>query len=149
VQARLENRLASELVAGCILPYTEVSPAPEFQSAPAAGTLLEFGGQTVGSSSPPEAVQVQNTGDGNLTLSCTLSGSGQAAFDIETCAASVAPAGSTNVTVTCTPGATGTQQAVLTLLTNDADEAAVDFNLSCNGLAAPPVDVIFEGSFES
>ena len=149
VQARLENRLASELVAGCILPYIEVNPTPEFQSAPSAGALLDFGGQTVGASSPAQAVEVQNIGDANLTLSCTVAGPGQAAFDVEACAAGVAPAVATYVAVTCAPGAPGAQQAVLTLLTNDPDEAAVDYNLSCNGLAAPPVDVIFEGSFEN
>jgi hypothetical protein len=149
VQTLLENRLANELVAGCILPYTEVNPTPEFQSTPPGGALLEFGGQTVGTTSPAQTVQVQNIGDAQLTLTCTLSGPGQAAFDIEACATGVAPSASANVQLTCTPGATGSQPAVLTLLTNDPDEASVDYNLSCNGQAAPAVDIISQSSFET
>jgi hypothetical protein len=148
VQALLENRLASELVAGCISPYTEVNPAPEFQSAPSAGALVQFGGQVVGTTSSAQAVHVQNIGDANLTLSCTVSGPGQAAFDIGSCAPTVLPSATADVSVTCAPGAAGLHQAVLTLLTNDPDEAAVDFNLSCNGLV-PPEDVISQSSFEN
>jgi hypothetical protein len=111
--------------------------------------MFEFDGQTVGTTSVARTVQVQNIGDANLTLSCTLSGPGQAAFDIEACAAGVAPSASTNVQFTCTPGATGSQNAVLTLLTNDPDEASVDYNLSCNGQAAPAVDIISQSSFET
>jgi hypothetical protein len=148
VQARLENRLASELVAGCISPYIEANPTAELQSAPSAGALLEFGGQVVGTTSPAQAIEVQNIGTANLTLSCTLSGPGQAAFDIASCASTVVPAGTADVAVACAPGAVGLQQAVLTLLTNDPDETAVDFELNCNGLA-PPADVISHSSFEN
>jgi hypothetical protein len=148
VQARLENRLASELVAGCILPYTEVNPTAEFQSAPSAGALVGFGSQVVGTTSPDQAIEVQNIGGANLTLSCTLSGPGQAAFDIGSCAPTVPPSATADVSVNCAPVAAGLQQAVLTLLTNDPDEAAVDFNLSCTGLV-PPADVISQSSFEN
>jgi hypothetical protein len=148
VQARLENRLASELVAGCIIPYTEVNPTPELQSAPAVGALVDFGSQVVGTTSPPQAIEVQNIGNANLTLSCTLSGPGQAAFDIGSCAPTVLPSATADVPVTCAPGAAGPQQAVLTLLTNDPDETAVDFNLSCTGLV-PPEDLISQSSFEN
>jgi hypothetical protein len=148
VQALLEDRLASELVAGCISPYIEANPTAELQSAPSAGALLEFGGQVVGTTSPAQAIEVQNIGTANLTLSCTLSGPGQAAFDIASCASTVVPAGTADVAVACAPGAVGLQQAVLTLLTNDPDETAVDFELNCNGLA-PPADVISHSSFEN
>jgi hypothetical protein len=102
----------------------------------------------VGATSPAQAIEVQNIGDANLTLSCTLSGPGQAAFAIGSCASTVVPSATADVAVTCAPGAVGLQQAVLTLLTNDPDEAAIDFDLNCNGLA-PPADVISQSSFEN
>lgn len=149
VQSRLENRLATELVAGCILPYADAEPEPQFVSSPAAGALIDFGEQVIGSNSPYVAIEVQNSGDGALSLDCSLSGPGAAQFTIHACAPSIAAGQVGAVQVNCTPAALGAHQATLTLLTNDADDPSAAFNLACTGVSAPEEDVIFRGSFEN
>lgn len=149
VQARLESRLATELVAGCIAPYTEVVLEPEFSSTPVAGAGLGFGEWPVGELSDAEAIQVQNTGDAELTLSCALSGAGQGAYTIANCPAAVPASGTGQVSLTCTPPSAGPQPATLTLTTNDADEGQNTYALTCSGAEPPPADVIFAGGFEN
>jgi hypothetical protein len=149
VQARLESRLASQLVAGCIIPYTETSPLPEFQSTPAPGTSLEFGDQPVGATSAPETIQVQNGGAADLTLLCSLSGSGQGAFAIESCLPLVGSLLSGGIEISCSPAAPSSYQATLTLLTNDLDEPTVQYTLRCDGIDPPPEEMIFQTSFEN
>jgi len=148
VQARLENRLATELVVGCILPYTEPEPEPQFASDPAAGALLDFGDQFITTSSPNATVTVQNLGSAELLLSCSLSGPGAAQFTIQACVLALDPGQAGVVQVNCMPAALGAHQAKLTLLTNDADDPSVEFNLSCNAVSAPLENVIFRGGFE-
>jgi hypothetical protein len=149
VQARLEDRLADELAAGCIIPYTQTNPEPEFQSVPGAGTLVNFGDVVVGQSSAAQGVQVQNAGDSNLTVSCAVSGSGQGAFSVLNCPSVLAPAQSTTVQLTCSPNSAGSRQAMLTLSTNDLDEPVAAYDLSCNGIDPLPGEMIFSGGFEN
>ena len=149
VQAHLENLLAAELTAGCILPYTETNPVPEFQSVPGGGALVDFGDVIVGQTSGPQAIQIQNTGTADLTLSCGLSGSGQSAFTILSCPSPLAPAQNGTVQLTCSPNSATTRTATLTLSTNDPDEAVVQYSLSCTGTAAPAADMIFLTGFEN
>jgi hypothetical protein len=150
VQARLEGRLASELVAGCILPYSG-APAlePEFQSAPAAGSEVDLGDQLLGGTSSPQVIQVQNVGNDDLTLACGLSGPDWGDFAVESCPALLIPAAGGDIEVSCSPSAAGGLQATLTVTTNDADEGEVQYDLLCTGVAVPEDDMIFEGSFES
>jgi hypothetical protein len=69
VQALLQNRLATELEAGCILPYTDSESGPQFAFTPAAGALLDFGDQVIETSSPNGIVTAQSAGTAELTLS--------------------------------------------------------------------------------
>ena len=80
---------------------------PEYSSNPAAGSTLDFGDQQINSESAELAVQVSNEGDGNLTLSCGLSGADPVDFNLGVCATPVAPAAMINVTVTCEPATAG------------------------------------------
>jgi len=149
VQSRLENRLADELSAGCIIPYTETNPAPEFQSVPGAGATLDFGNQPIGATSAPATIQVQNGGGADLTLSCGLSGSGQGAFAIESCLPLVGSLLSGGIEISCSPAAPSSYQATLTVLTNDLDEPIVPYALHCDGIDPPPEEMIFQTSFEN
>jgi hypothetical protein len=150
VQSRLESRLSSEMVAGCILPYSGAPPLePEFQSAPAAGSELDLGDHELGGTSPPQLIQVQNVGDDDLTLACGLSGPDSGDFAVESCPALLIPAAGGDIEVSCSPSATGGLQATLTVTTNDADEGQVQYDLNCNGVALPVDDMIFEASFET
>jgi len=149
VQARLESRLASNLVAGCILPYTQTNPLPELQSVPGAGATIQFGDVIVGQTSASQAVQTQNTGTADLILSCGLSGSGQGAFTILSCPSVLAPAQNGSIQLTCSPDSATTRTATLTVTTNDLDEGVVQYNLSCTGIPEPVVDMIFLTGFEN
>ncbi len=148
VQSLLEGNLAAELAAGCILPHVEQTSEPEFDSTPVAGTTLDFGSHEVGNTSPTIPVQVDNIGTADLTLGCSLSGADSASFTIEACASPVTPAATTNVTVSCTPLASGALSASLDMTTNDVDESAVSFGLVCNGTDPPGNNMIFSGGFE-
>ena len=148
VQSLLENNLAAENVAGCIDTYANPNPAPEFDSSPAGGAVLNFGDQQVGMESPPIQIQIENLGDADLTVSCALSGAGQGSFHINSCVSLLAPAASAAVSVSCEPLSPDPLQALLTLTTNDADEGIVTFDLICNGIDPPSEDVIFSEGFE-
>ena len=149
VQSHLQGRLASEMAAGCILPYTETNPLPEFQSVPGAGATVQFGDVVVGQTSGPQAIQIQNTGTADLTLSCGLSGSGQAAFSAQNCPSILAPAQNGSVQLTCTPTSATSRTATLTITTSDPDEGQVQYGLSCTGIAEPVADMIFFTGFEN
>jgi hypothetical protein len=149
VQAKLQDRLADELSSGCIIPYTETNPLPEYQSVPGPGATVQFGDVIVGQTSGPQAIQTQNTGTADLTLSCGLSGSGQSAFSIQSCPSILAPAQSGSVQLTCSPNSAATRTATLTLSTSDPDEGQVQYGLSCTGIEEPVADAIFLAGFEN
>jgi hypothetical protein len=151
VQGLLEGRLADELAAGCILPYSDYTPSPEFVATPAAGETLDFGEHRVGSTAPGLSVRVENAGDADLEIACGLSGSDSASFDIDFCGSLLAPGSTTDVTVSCTPGVSGALGAELVLATNDEDEPAPSWLLQCRGAEPEPPDpdVIFDSDFES
>jgi hypothetical protein len=148
VQALLETRLATEATAGCIAPYSDPNPQPEFDSSPAAGSTLNFGDQLIGIESGALSIQVSNLGDLELTLSCNLSGPAAASFNLISCPTPIAAAGSGNILVSCEPLSSGVKLVSLTVTTNDSDEGVVNFNLSCNGVEPPSDDVIFSAGFE-
>lgn len=108
---------------------------PEVDTVPVAGADIDFGDVSVDTSSPVSTVQVDNSGNQNLTLACSLVGGDAAEFSIDTCPANVAAAGSQDVDVHCSPTSTGLKATVLRLGTNDADEPTLDFNLACVGTA--------------
>lgn len=149
VQSRLENRLANQMVAGCIIPYEEASPEPEYLSSPAAGSQVHLGEQEVGGTSGPQSIQIQNVGNDDLTLACGLSGPDSGDFAIQNCPALLIPAATGDIQVTCSPGTTGSLAATLTVTTNDSDEGENEYALLCTGVAAALGDAIFVDSFEN
>ena len=86
-------------------------------------TSLNFGNQTVGITSNPQYVTLQNTGNINLTItSIQITGANSGDFaQTNNCPGSVAPNGSCQVSVTFTPTATGTRNAAVTITDNAPD----------------------------
>ena len=96
------------------------------------------------------AVTIENVGDANLTLvSCTITGTHFAQFNLVDCVTgAITPAGMRDVEVTCNPSTTGLKTASLDLVTNDADEGNVSYDLNCTGISPPKEDLIHADSFE-
>ena len=86
-------------------------------------TSLNFGNQTVGITSTPQYVTLQNTGNINLTItSIQITGANSGDFaQTNNCPGSVAPNGSCQINVTFTPTATGTRNAAVTITDNAPD----------------------------
>jgi hypothetical protein len=99
-------------------------------------TTLTLGSLAVGTSAPPQAVTLTNTGNASLTItSIGATGANPGDFAVtNTCGSSVAAGGSCTITVTFTPAALGARTAVLSI----ADSAAGSpqtVNLSGTGSA--------------
>ena len=124
------------------------TPVPEFDSTPAAGATLAFGEQVEQAESSDLMVQVDNLGDADLTLSCSVTGSDVGSFNINACPTPIAGAGSSNVLVSCQPESIGAKAATLEVVTNDTDEPNVSYSLTCTGIEQPPSDILFSDGFE-
>jgi subtilisin family serine protease len=118
-------------------------PRPEIETSPASGSLFDFGSVATGTGTDPLVLLIHNSGDADLSLVCSLSGTGAEAFAIEACPAAAAPDSTVEVSFYCQPQTTGEVTASLDLATNDADEAELDFSLVCNG-----TDTLLSDGFE-
>lgn len=127
---------------------SKVPLGPEFQSDPAPNTPLAFGSQLINTEGAAQQVKVDNLGDQDLTLNCTLSGE-SSHFVINACVSPVSPAAFTNIEVACKPTSIGAKNASLDLTSNDADEPAASYPLTCTGTNEPPLELILEDGFES
>jgi hypothetical protein len=110
-------------------------PAPEFYSAPVAGSLIDFGSTLLGNTSGPQNIELYNLGELDLTIDCELSGAEADMFSITQCPATLLPDSGDDVILSCTPTSGGAVTATLELNTNDADEGTVSFDLHCEGIA--------------
>jgi hypothetical protein len=88
--------------------------APKLVTTP---TTVGFGSVTVGTASGPASVTVTNTGTASTgALTVTLTGASASVFSLTTtCGPALAAAASCIVAVTCSPTATGTLAATLTI----------------------------------
>lgn len=148
VQSLIESNLGVEMASGCIMPFTGQAPEPEFESSPISGSTLDFGSLPLDTPGSPLAVQVSNTGNADLTISCGLSGPDSGSFSYDVCPSSLSESQSADIQVQCRPENSGNLTASLNLITNDPDEGTVTFGLQCSG--EPPVDddMIFSTGFE-
>jgi hypothetical protein len=149
VQSLIEANLADELAAGCILPYDQRVPEPEFNSSPPAGSTLDFGLLALNTRSAPIPILVQNLGDAVLTVSCALSGPDPGSFSINDCPLNLPAGGSSAISFNCTPTKSGSLSASVGLTTNDSSEGQVLFDLVCSGKQPANGDMIFSASFEN
>jgi len=111
------------------------SSFPEFDSTPAPGSDLDFGELRPGTVSEPLMVQVNNLGEADLTVECTISGESAALFEIVQCPETVGTAASDQILVNCQPLVPGEYLASLDLLSNDDDESELSYGLKCAGLS--------------
>jgi len=93
-------------------------------------------------------VQVDNLGDADLTLGCSITGTDSGSFNLKACPTPIAGAGSGNISVSCESESVGAKSATLDVTTNDADEANVSYILTCTGIEPLPDDILFSNGFE-
>jgi subtilisin family serine protease len=122
------------------------SGSPEFAATPVAGTPIDFGPVEVGTGSAAFLIEVMNTGDGTLTLACSLAGPDSDSFVMTGCPASIPPAGADQIELQCLPQTTGPLAGVLEVTTNDADEGELAYELGCEGVPALGFSHGFESS---
>ena len=127
---------------GDYFTLARANAAPEISVTPSSSS---FGNVGTSESSPVKNVVISNSGNAplNLTsLQMTNDGSGQFTNN-NSCGAILNPGASCAAGVTFTPNASGAQSGVLTIASNDSDEASVAVNLSGTGVAqAPAITVL-------
>ncbi|MEZ4861110.1 MAG: choice-of-anchor D domain-containing protein [Caldilineaceae bacterium] len=127
---------------GDYFTLARASVAPEIT---VTSTTNSFGNVGTSETSPVKTVTISNSGNAPLNLTSiqmTNDGSGQFA-NTNSCGATLNPGASCTVGVTFTPNAAGAQSGVLTIASNDSDEASVAVNLSGTGVAqAPDITVL-------
>jgi endonuclease I len=111
------------------------TPAQEINVKQGTTTVLNGGTFTLTSpvaTMTPTTFTVENLGTGNALniSSATISGTNAADFSVASFPSSVAANATGNLIVNFTPSAAGTRSAVLTIASNDADEASYVVNLN-------------------
>ena len=105
---------------------------------------LNFTSQIVGTTSPPQAVTVTNTGNSNLIIStATLGGTNATDFatSADTCkGATLTPQAVCSVSITFTPAATGGRSASLSFQDNAASSPQ-EVNLTGTGTPVPSIAI--------
>jgi hypothetical protein len=96
-------------------------------------TSLTFASQTTGTTAPPQAVTITNTGTAALTISGIAASGDFSATN--TCGTSVAAGGTCTVTVTFTPTASGSRSGTLSI-TDSASNSPQKVSLSGTGVSA-------------
>ncbi len=127
-------------------PLSCIGLAPEIDSDPAAGSELVFGAVEVGLQSDAQLISLANTGNGTMTVGCALAGANPGSFTVIECPSAIPAGGSDDLSIACSPQATGSLQAELQVSSNDIDEPALNFTLACEGL---PPENVFTDSFET
>jgi hypothetical protein len=102
-----------------VLALTGTGVYPTVSFTPAS---LTFAAQTVGTTSPGQTVTLTNTGSVQLNITnYSFTGSNPGDFaQTHTCGASVAASGTCNITITFTPGASGSRTASLKVSDNSS-----------------------------
>lgn len=111
------------------------TPAQEINVKQGSTTILSGGTYTVSSAvstMTPTTFTVENLGTANTLniSSATITGTNAADFSVASSPSSVAALATGNLVVNFTPSAAGTRTAVLTIASNDADEASYVINLN-------------------
>jgi predicted outer membrane repeat protein len=128
--------------------YGQAAPTPGFGSNPALPGPLDFGALEVEDSTDRD-LTIFETGNATLTYgNATLSGANPSDFTFNAFPTSI-PDGGANVAIpiTCTPSGIGLRAATLSMTTNDPANAAVSWNLVCEG--TPPPSPLLENVGQS
>ncbi len=115
-------------------------------TTPAEADHTTFGASDVTSGAVSRVFTIQNTGTDVLNLganAASLSGTHASDFSVSAQpATSLAPGGSTSVTVQFDPSALGARTAVLTIANDDADENPYDFALAGQGISGGTLTIV-------
>jgi len=104
------------------------------------GHFSDFGLVSVGTTSLPQTITINNTGSTTLSITnLAVTGNFSAALTCET--ATVAPLQSCGVRAFFTPGLSGPQAGTLSFSTNDPAHPLYSFNLSGTGFIGPTLGV--------
>jgi len=113
---------------------------------PTEADHTDFGSSDVTSGTVSRTFRVENIGTSVLTLgsnAASLSGANAGDFTVSAQpATTVAPGGSTNVTVQFDPSSLGARAAVLTIANDDADENPYGFTLAGEGISGGTVTIV-------
>ncbi|OYV06634.1 MAG: hypothetical protein CFE26_05255 [Verrucomicrobiales bacterium VVV1] len=103
-------------------------------------TMIDFGPASLGSTTTTKTFTLRNTGDAALHIAgASIVGANAGDFSVNTPAVTtLAPAATTTVTVTFSPGATGHRGASLRILSDDFDEGSIDVTLEGKGVIGVP-----------
>ncbi len=104
---------------------------------------MDFNSVDVSSASVGKSIVIRNTGTAELTnLAVTVDGANPSSFIAEGPGLdTIAPGGSTVITVFFKPSVAGNQSANLHIVSNDTDENPFDISLTGTGLASPRIAV--------
>jgi len=120
----------------------KITPGPEVTLSPPS---IDFGEQTVGTTSDPQTVTLKNTGDLPLIVT-SLDASGDFAVLTEDCTANPVPVGATcTISMTFSPSSTGIRTGTLTITDNALDSPQA-VGLTGTGVAPPPTLSLAPGS---
>jgi subtilisin family serine protease len=108
----------------------------EVSELPPSANPFDFGDVFIDQQSSIESVQLSNSGNASLTVSCSLVGDDPGAFAVTACPASVAAGMQELVEFRCQPLSLGAFSATLEIGTNDSNEAVLAYPLSCVGVEA-------------
>jgi hypothetical protein len=120
--------------------YGLLGVAPVVSLSP---THIDFGNQTVNTTSAPQVVTLTNTGTSNLSVRAVAAGGDFA--QTNTCNSNIAVGSSCTITVTFTPTVTGARSGAITITDNAADSPQ-SVSLSGTGVASAPTVNLSPGS---
>ncbi|MGN6437508.1 MAG: choice-of-anchor D domain-containing protein, partial [Agriterribacter sp.] len=110
-------------------------------ATPSAADSTNFGSQNIATGSIIRTYTIQNTGDDTLFVSSvTIGGAAAADYSISSAAADTVLAGTaTSFAIRFDPSERGARNAIITVNSNDADEAVYDFAVTGEGIAATAI----------
>jgi outer membrane protein OmpA-like peptidoglycan-associated protein len=111
---------------------TCIAGRPNITGVPAA---LPFGDIVINTSSAPQTVTIQNTGNRNLTYTATKSGGAYTLAGSCVTGCTVTPGNSDSFSVTFSPTLTGQQDITVTVASNDPDSPMKTINVTGRGVA--------------
>ncbi|MFN8344324.1 MAG: choice-of-anchor D domain-containing protein [Spirosomataceae bacterium] len=114
-------------------------------TSPSASDYTDFG-EVSNNGSLVRTFQIQNTGTAALIITEITVNNAKFTVGSLSPAGPIPANGSANFTVTFSPTATGTQNAVITISNNDCDEAVYDFAVTGSSPAPTPNALHFDGA---
>jgi hypothetical protein len=113
-------------------------------TTPILSDNTDFGNVPLEGTGSARTFVIHSTGAASLTLGgISITGPGAGVFTVTDAPTSpVAPGGSTDLEITCTPIVAGLHAATVSIANNDSDENPYDFAIQCTGVQTVPVQEI-------